>query len=65
MAAKKKKVKSRSKTKGPQGPVSKGAYDAVSPRNKGEISFVLGTSTNKSPAIRGLTPKGQSSKKKR
>jgi hypothetical protein len=64
MVVKKKKSKSKPK-KGPQGPVSRGAYDAKSPKNKGSSSFVLGTSTNKSPSIRGLTPKGKGSKKKR
>lgn len=64
MVAKKKKTKPRNKMKGPQGPISRGSYDAKSPRNKGEVSFVLGTSTNKNPPIRGLTPKGKGTKKK-
>lgn len=61
----KKKDKTASKVRGPQGPVSRGAYDAVSPKNKGSASFVLGTSTNKSPAIRSAVPKPTVSKKKR
>jgi hypothetical protein len=60
-----KKKKSKSKVKGPQGPVSRGSYDAKSPKNRGVASFVLGTSTNKNPPIRGLTPKVSGSKKKR
>ncbi len=59
-----KKDKPVSKVRGPQGPVSKGAYDAKSPKNRGPASFVLGTSTNKSPAIRSLVPKAKGSKKK-
>ena len=50
------KKKKRAKSKGPQGPTSHGAYDAVSPKNKGRSSL-MGTSTNKSPPIKGLTPK--------
>jgi hypothetical protein len=60
-----KKDKPVSKVRGPQGPVSRGAYDAKSPDNKGMSSYVLGTKTNKNPNIRGLTPKGKGSKKKR
>jgi hypothetical protein len=69
MALKKKKMKLKkdkaiSKVRGPQGPVSHGAYDAKSPKNRGASSFVLGTSTNKSPAIRGLTPMPKGSRGK-
>lgn len=66
MAHKKKKtkVKKASKVSGPQGPVSRGAYDAKSPKNSGLKSYVQGTSINKSPAIRGLTPMPKGSKKK-
>jgi len=70
MAVKKKRMKLKkdkpvSKVRGPQGPVSKGAYDAKSPKNAGVKSYVQGTSTNKSPAIRSLTPTVKGSKKKR
>jgi hypothetical protein len=66
-AMKKKKMKMKGKMKpskksGPQGPVSRGSYDAVSPKNAGLKSFVLGTKTNKSPAIRGQSPAGKKSK---
>jgi hypothetical protein len=69
MVVKKKRMKLKkdqpvSKIRGPQGPVSRGAYDATSPKNKGTSSFVLGTSTNKSPAIRSLTPRPKASKRK-
>lgn len=60
MAVKKKKKK----MSGPQGPISRGSYDAKSPKNAGAKSFVLGTKTNKNPAIRGLTPMPKGSKKK-
>ncbi len=50
---------------GPQGPVSKGAYDAKSPKHKPVDSFVLGTKTNKNPAIKSLTPKPKAKKAKR
>ncbi len=53
----KKKVKS-----GPQGPVSKGSYDAKSPKNSKMASLVLGTKTNKNPPIKSLTPKPKSKK---
>lgn len=58
-------VKKKKKNSGPQGPVSRGAYDAKSKKNDKESSMVLGTKTNKSPSIRGLTPmpKGMKSKK--
>lgn len=49
-------MKKKSSKSGPQGPVSKGAYDAKSKRNPAIKSYVEGTKTNKSPAIRGLTP---------
>ena len=51
------------KKKGPQGPVSKGAYDPKSPKHDDEDSMVLGTKTNKNPAIRGLTPEPKKPKK--
>lgn len=59
-----KKDKAVSKVSGPQGPVSRESNSAVSPKNKGALSFVLGTSTNKSPAIRSAVPKAKGSKKK-
>jgi hypothetical protein len=69
MEAKKKRMKLKkdkpvSKIRGPQGPVSRGAYDASSPKNSKTTSFVLGTSTNKNPNIRSLTPRPQGSKRK-
>ena len=50
---------------GPQGPVSKGAYDAKSKKHSTQDSYVLGTKTNKNPAIKSLTPKPKSKKAKR
>lgn len=68
MVIRKKKIKEKlrksTKIKGPQGPISRGAYDAQSPKNSHLSSFVLGTSTNKNPAIKGLTPRAKYSKKK-
>jgi hypothetical protein len=56
-------VKKQSKS-GPQGPVSKGSYDAKSPKNSKMASLVLGTKTNKNPNIKSLTPKPKSKKSK-
>ena len=69
MSMKKKRMKLKkdapvSKVRGPQGPVSKGAYDAKSPKNSKLSSFVLGTSTNKNPNPRSLTPPPKGSKKR-
>jgi hypothetical protein len=48
---------------GPQGPVSKGAYDAVSPKKSQVKSYVEGTKTNKSPNIRSAVPSKKSATK--